>query len=139
MAAVHTGIAPAAEAASNVLHLVFAKVVPDACGIDPIPPPYLAEVHLTYRSQGVVSIRALTSTMYDRPGGLSVGDRVRVRPGVNPSHGWGEARDAVGVVASFDSDGDVRVNFPRQANWCCVPSELEVVASSPQVPAPTPQ
>jgi hypothetical protein len=52
LAAVHTGIAPAAEAASNVLHLVFAKVVPDACGIDPIRPPYLAEVHLTHRSQG---------------------------------------------------------------------------------------
>ena len=59
-----------------------------------------------------------------RPGAL-----VRVRPGVEPGYGWGEAKpDSVGRVRSCSYDGrSVVVNFAEQPFWKCKLSEVEVV------------
>ena len=57
------------------------------------------------------------------------GDRVRVKSSVaNPTYGLGSVTHAsVGTVVSFDSDGDVRVNFPEKLGWVGKPLELEKV------------
>jgi hypothetical protein len=60
---------------------------------------------------------------------ITVGDRVRVRPGIDPSYGWGgvSAGD-IGVVVRMDSDGDVSVNFDGHSSWNGKGSEMEKVS-----------
>lgn len=63
-----------------------------------------------------------------------VGDRVRVRPGVTPSTGWGGVEpDSVGVIVEVgtDSRGMQTVDFPEYPGWHGLGSELERVMEFP--------
>ena len=63
---------------------------------------------------------------------IAVGDQVRVAVQA-PSFGWGEVRpSSIGLVMSFDDGGIATVNFPTQANWHGLGSELELVHSQPE-------
>jgi hypothetical protein len=59
-------------------------------------------------------------------GPIKVGDSVRVKPGVKPSRGWGQAEGATGTVRSI-SGSDCTIDFPRQKGWAGVLSEMEKV------------
>ncbi|KAA0163185.1 hypothetical protein FNF28_04410 [Cafeteria roenbergensis] len=64
-------------------------------------------------------------------GAFSVGARVRVKPSVSsPKYGWGPVSAGdVGTIVGFDSDGDMKVNFPgKAASWTGFPSEMELVS-----------
>jgi hypothetical protein len=62
---------------------------------------------------------------------IAQGDRVRVKAGVTPSHGWGSVtKDHIGVVVMIDGVGGVTVDFPSQKGWSGVLSEMELVASA---------
>lgn len=61
---------------------------------------------------------------------IKVGDRVRVKPSVTtPKYKWGSVNHSnIGTVVSLSSNGkDVKVDFPQQANWTGLISEMEVV------------
>lgn len=65
---------------------------------------------------------------------FGVGDRVRVRLGVEPKYGWGSARQGdVGTVAALAGD-DCRVNFPGHAGWHGFAPEIEVAEAAALVP-----
>ena len=56
------------------------------------------------------------------PGNIQKGSHVRV---VTATRGLGGIQIGdVGVVRSRDSDGDYRVNFPRQDGWCAAPRDV---------------
>ena len=63
--------------------------------------------------------------------GLNVGDLVRVKGSVSrPVFGWGDVNHtSIGPLHSFDEDrpDQVLVDFPEQAGWRGLTSELEVV------------
>lgn len=62
---------------------------------------------------------------------LRVGDRVRVRPGVIPSLGWGNVRStSVGIVVRVDGDR-CDVDFPGHPNWHGKVPEVERLISDP--------
>ncbi|KAA0163184.1 hypothetical protein FNF28_04409 [Cafeteria roenbergensis] len=64
-------------------------------------------------------------------GAFSVGARVRVKPSVSsPKYGWGPVSAGdVGTIVGFDSDGNMKVNFPgKAASWTGFPSEMELVS-----------
>ncbi|CAI8025927.1 E3 ubiquitin-protein ligase HERC2, partial [Geodia barretti] len=61
------------------------------------------------------------------------GDKVRVKRSVHtPKYKWGSiSHQSVGVVQTLNRNGiDVTVNFPEQANWTGVISEMELVPGS---------
>ncbi|MEW6220808.1 MAG: hypothetical protein AB1634_14925 [Thermodesulfobacteriota bacterium] len=60
---------------------------------------------------------------------MTPGTLVQVRAGIDkPAFGWGEVgRGELGQVASYDEDGDLRVDFPGQKGWLADPRELEPV------------
>ena len=79
------------------------------------------------------------------PAPTAIGQRVRVREGVVPSHDWGGARPGmVGRVVSLSAGGQLRVDFPSQASWVGEVHEMEVVvgggegAGQPAPPPPRP-
>ena len=57
---------------------------------------------------------------------IKVGSRVRVRPGVSPSTGWGGVKpESVGTVTALQSDGvHCVVDFPEHSSWNGVISEM---------------
>lgn len=62
---------------------------------------------------------------------IVVGDRVRVRPDVTPSTGWGQATHAsVGIVTAAPPGGNVTIDFtgPDHRGWNGVRGELELIA-----------
>eukprot|EP00900_Chrysochromulina_parva_P005102 jgi/Chrpa1/14593/Chrysochromulina_OHIO_Genome00007515-RA len=62
---------------------------------------------------------------------LKVGDRVRVRPGVIPSLGWGNVRStSVGRVVRMDGER-CDVDFPGHNNWHGKVPEIERVIDDP--------
>ena len=63
--------------------------------------------------------------------GIKVGDLVRVRASVTrPEYGWGYVNHtSIGPVHSLTKD-EVTVDFPEQAFWIGLTSELEVVDHS---------
>ena len=66
---------------------------------------------------------------------IKVGDRVRVKPSVTtPKYKWGSVNhSSIGTVVSLSSNGkDVKVDFPQQANWTGLISEMEVVPAKHQ-------
>ena len=63
---------------------------------------------------------------------LKVGDRVRVRPGVIPSLGWGNVRStSVGRVVRMDGGERCDVDFPGHNNWHGKVPEIERVIDDP--------
>ena len=61
----------------------------------------------------------------------SVGDLVRVRPGIFPKYEWGEATSSsIGRLIDFEGDHCV-VDFPAHAQWHGLLSEMEKVEPSP--------
>jgi len=62
---------------------------------------------------------------------FGVGDRVRLRDGLSSLRREADAniqrlRGVVGVITSFDSDGDVRATFLGEERMCFPPCELEL-------------
>lgn len=59
---------------------------------------------------------------------LRIGDRVRVKPGVIPSLGWGNVRStSIGLVVRIDGDR-CDVDFPGHQNWHGKVHEIELIA-----------
>ncbi|XP_064637694.1 E3 ubiquitin-protein ligase HERC2-like isoform X2 [Lineus longissimus] len=64
---------------------------------------------------------------------IKIGDKVRVKPSVStPKYKWGSVTHrSVGTVTAFSADGrDIIVDFPQQAHWTGVMSEVEQVPST---------
>eukprot|EP01050_Picozoa_sp_SAG11_P030866 SAG11_NODE_9319_length_922_cov_1.029162_2_plen_86_part_01 len=66
-------------------------------------------------------------------GVIIVGSKVRVKKSVaEPRYGWGGvSHSSVGTVASIDSDGDFRIEFPGRSNtWTGAKDEIELASGS---------
>lgn len=64
---------------------------------------------------------------------IKVGDRVRVKPGVTtPKYKWGSVTHrSIGIVTAISANSrDVTVDFPQQAHWTGLLSEMELVPST---------
>ena len=57
-------------------------------------------------------------------GKIGVGDRVKVRAGITPAYGWGQAKGAVGTVRTVSGES-CTIDFPGQKSWSGKVSEME--------------
>lgn len=58
----------------------------------------------------------------------AVGAKVRVKPGVVPSFGWGSvSASSVGTLKAITGPNKCTIDFPEQSNWAGQLSELEVI------------
>ncbi|GFS15828.1 E3 ubiquitin-protein ligase HERC2, partial [Elysia marginata] len=80
-----------------------------------------------------VEILGLPNTATDNGQIIKVGDKVRVKPSVKkPTYKWGSVTHAsIGTVTGIMINGqDITVDFPQQAHWTGVISEMELVPST---------
>ena len=66
--------------------------------------------------------------------GFQEGSRVRVKPGLKPSTGWGSATSkSIGVITEFKDDrARCKVDFPEHKGWNGIVAELDLVDASGQ-------
>ncbi|XP_048589232.1 E3 ubiquitin-protein ligase HERC2 isoform X2 [Nematostella vectensis] len=78
-------------------------------------------------------VELLGHDSYAQRGIIKVGDQVRVKTTVTtPKYKWGSVNhNSIGTVVSLSPNGkDVKVDFPQQANWTGLITEMEVVPPS---------